>query len=61
VVLADSSKLGKVTFSTVVRLTEIDTLITDAPATDPTVADAARLGIEIITAPVASADDVSAL
>jgi DeoR/GlpR family transcriptional regulator of sugar metabolism len=61
VVLADSSKLGKVTFSTVARLTEIDTLVTDAPASDPTVADAARLGIEIITTPVPSAGDVSAL
>jgi hypothetical protein len=34
-------------------LTEIDTLVTDAPASDPTVAEAARLGIEIITASVA--------
>jgi DeoR/GlpR family transcriptional regulator of sugar metabolism len=51
VVLADSSKLGKVTFSTVARLTEIDALVTDAPADHMTVADAARLGVEIITAP----------
>ena len=55
VVLADASKLGKVTFSTMALLTDIDTLVTDAPASDPTVAAAARLGIEIIIAPVPSA------
>lgn len=56
VVLADSTKLGRVTFATVAGISEIDTLVTDAPLDDGTVMDLARAGVEIITAgPVAEA------
>jgi DeoR/GlpR family transcriptional regulator of sugar metabolism len=55
IVLADSSKLGRVAFSTVAPLTLVDVLVTDAPADHPTVLEIAAAGVEITEAKVADA------
>jgi DeoR/GlpR family transcriptional regulator of sugar metabolism len=52
VVLADRTKLGRVTFVTVAALTEVDALVTDAPLDDPTVVAAASSGLQIFSASV---------
>lgn len=48
VVLADSSKLGRVAFSTVAPLSAIDTLVTDAIAEHPVARDIAASGVDIV-------------
>ncbi len=50
VVLADSSKLGRVAFATVAPLSAVDGVLTDAPADHPTVADITAAGIEVTQA-----------
>jgi DeoR/GlpR family transcriptional regulator of sugar metabolism len=52
VVLADSSKLGRVAFSTVAPLSSVDVLVTDAPADHPTVLEIAAAGVDITEAKV---------
>lgn len=48
VVLADATKLGRVTFSTVAHLTQVDTLVTDALPEHPVVAGAIALGVDVV-------------
>lgn len=48
VVLADVSKLGRVTFSTVAPLTKVDTLVTDAGPDHPVVVGAMALGVDVL-------------
>jgi DeoR/GlpR family transcriptional regulator of sugar metabolism len=55
IVLADSSKLGRVAFSTVAPLSAIDMLVTDAQADNSTVLDIAAAGVDITEAKVADA------
>lgn len=55
IVLADSSKLGRVAFSTVAPLSSVDVLVTDAPADHPTVLDIAAAGVDITEAKVVGA------
>lgn len=50
IVLADSSKLGRVAFSTVAPLSSVDVLVTDAPGDEPTVMDIAAAGVGIVEA-----------
>jgi DeoR/GlpR family transcriptional regulator of sugar metabolism len=50
IVLADSSKLGRVAFSTVAPLSFVDVLVTDAPADHPMVLEIAAAGVEITEA-----------
>jgi DeoR/GlpR family transcriptional regulator of sugar metabolism len=50
IVLADRSKLGRVTFSTVAPLSDVDTLVTDAPVDAAQAADLAAAGVEVIQA-----------
>jgi DeoR/GlpR family transcriptional regulator of sugar metabolism len=52
IVLADSSKLGRVAFSTVAPLSAVDVLVTDAPAAHPTVKDIAAAGVDVAEAKV---------
>ena len=54
VVLADESKLGRVTFSTVAPLSAVDVLVTDAAPDHPVVVQAADAGVKIVH--VANAD-----
>jgi DeoR/GlpR family transcriptional regulator of sugar metabolism len=55
VVLADSSKLGRVAFSTVAPLSSVGVLVTDAPADHSTVLDIAAAGVDITEAKVVEA------
>jgi DeoR/GlpR family transcriptional regulator of sugar metabolism len=48
VVLADSTKLGRVTFASVAPLSKVDTLVTDAEPSHPLLADLQDAGIEVI-------------
>lgn len=50
VVLADSGKLGRVAFSTVARLDEVDAMVTDAAATHPEVRALTAAGLDVVTA-----------
>lgn len=50
VVLADRSKLGRVTLATVAPLSRIDTVVTDAPAHHPVLRAAAAAGVNVIQA-----------
>lgn len=47
VLLADATKLGRVTFAAVVPLAEVDVLITDAPGDHEVVRTARHLGVEV--------------
>jgi DeoR/GlpR family transcriptional regulator of sugar metabolism len=47
VVLADATKLGRVTFATVAPLADVDALVTDAPADHDVVRAARQLGVEV--------------
>ena len=51
VVLADASKLGRITFSTVAALAEVDTLVTDASAAKSELESLRSAGLEVIVAP----------
>ena len=55
IVLADSSKLGRVAFSTVAPLSSVDVLVTDAPPDNPKVLDIAAAGVDITEAKVVDA------
>ncbi len=50
VVVADSSKLGKVTFARICDLDRVDTLVTDKPVEPPVADDLAAAGVEVIVA-----------
>lgn len=50
VVLADASKIGRVTFATVAPLADVDVLVTDAPADDPLPRALTDLGAEVVRA-----------
>lgn len=52
IVLADSSKLGRVTFATVAPLSAIDAVVTDAPAAQQAAGELAAAGAEVIEAKV---------
>jgi DeoR/GlpR family transcriptional regulator of sugar metabolism len=54
-VLAYSSKLGRVAFSTVAPLSLVDVLVTDAPVGHSTVLDLAAAGVDITVAKVVDA------
>ena len=49
VVLADATKLGKVTFAGVAPITAVDVLITDAPPDHPVVEATREAGIEVLS------------
>jgi DeoR/GlpR family transcriptional regulator of sugar metabolism len=53
IVLADSSKLGRVAFATVAPLSAVDVLVTDAVAEVPATAAIAAAGVQIIEAKAA--------
>lgn len=55
VVLADSSKLGRVAFATVAPLSAIDAVVTEAPAARQPVSELAAAGAEVIEAKVSEA------
>jgi len=48
VVLADATKIGRVTLAPVCRLSEVDVLITDSRAADPAVEAIRRLGCRVV-------------
>src|SRR5699024_8260175 len=48
IVVADRRKLGRTQLMNVVGLEQIDTLITDASETDPVVAKARQLGVNVL-------------
>ena len=48
VVLADATKLGRVTFATVAAVDVADALVTDAPASHPVVRAVAERGVEVV-------------
>lgn len=50
VVLADSGKLGRVTFSTITTLSEVDLIVTDAQSAHPVVQEAAAAGVQMLHA-----------
>jgi DeoR/GlpR family transcriptional regulator of sugar metabolism len=52
IVLADSTKIGRVTFATIAPLTDVDVLVTDAPGDDPTLVAAASIGLQVLSATV---------
>lgn len=52
VVLADQTKLGRVTFASVAPLSVVDVLVTDADPDHPVVVQAADTGVEIVHAAV---------
>ncbi|MGH3262899.1 MAG: DeoR/GlpR family DNA-binding transcription regulator [Trebonia sp.] len=52
VVLADSSKLGRVAFATVAPLSAVDAVVTDAPAARQPAGELAAAGAEVIEAKV---------
>jgi DeoR family transcriptional regulator of aga operon len=47
-VLADATKIGRVTLAQVCRLSEVDVLITDSRAADPAVEAIRRLGCRVV-------------
>jgi DeoR/GlpR family transcriptional regulator of sugar metabolism len=51
-VLADQTKLGRVTFASVAPLSVVDVLVTDADPDHPVVVQAADTGVEIVHAAV---------
>jgi DeoR family transcriptional regulator of aga operon len=55
-VVADSSKLGRIAFSTIAPLSAIDVLVTDAPANHPAVGEIAAAGVDIVEAKVLTPD-----
>jgi DeoR family transcriptional regulator of aga operon len=57
VVLADETKLGRVTFATVAPMSVVDVLVTDAPADHPVVVQAADAGVKIVHAAVADQEE----
>ena len=57
VVLADSSKLGRVAFATVAPLSAIDIVVTDAPAAHEAVGELVAAGAEVIEAKVPEVDE----
>lgn len=48
IVVADSTKLGRVRLMNIAPLIAISVLVTDAPPTDPTVVAARELGVEVV-------------
>jgi DeoR/GlpR family transcriptional regulator of sugar metabolism len=56
IVVADSSKLGRIAFSTIAPLSAIDVLVTDAPANHPAVGEIAAAGVDIVEAKVLTPD-----
>jgi DeoR/GlpR family transcriptional regulator of sugar metabolism len=56
IVVADSSKLGRIAFSTVAPLSAVDVLVTDAPADHPEVLGIAAAGVDIVQAKVIGID-----
>jgi DeoR family transcriptional regulator of aga operon len=48
VVLADATKIGRVTLAQVCRLSEVDVLITDSRAAEPAVEPIRRLGCRVV-------------
>jgi DeoR/GlpR family transcriptional regulator of sugar metabolism len=50
IVLADTSKLGRVAFSTVAPLSAVDVLVTDAAAEHPCAAEIAAAGVTLVAA-----------
>ena len=57
VVLADSSKLGRVAFATVAPLSAVDAVVTDAPAAHQAVSELVAAGAEVIEAKVPDAGE----
>jgi DeoR/GlpR family transcriptional regulator of sugar metabolism len=57
VVLADSSKLGRVAFATVAPLSAVDAVVTDAPAVHQAVSELVAAGAEVIEAKVPDAGE----
>lgn len=55
IVLADESKLGRITFATVAPLQDIDTLVTDAPSDHPVVLAVREVGVQVVHASDGSA------
>jgi DeoR/GlpR family transcriptional regulator of sugar metabolism len=60
VVLADGSKLGKVGFTTIAGLDDLDVLVTDAPTSHPELAALAQGGLEVVHAGTGSGAGTSA-
>jgi DeoR/GlpR family transcriptional regulator of sugar metabolism len=60
IVLADSSKLGRIAFATVAPLSAVDALVTDAPAGNVTLREIAAAGTDVIGADVIGADVIGA-
>lgn len=56
VVLADSSKLGQVSFAHVAALGEVDLLITDEEAPEPTLRALRQAGLRVELAPLRSGE-----
>ncbi|THG35785.1 DeoR/GlpR transcriptional regulator [Glaciibacter flavus] len=54
IVVADSSKLGRVHLGRIAGLAEVDTLITDAAATPAALDDLRSAGLDVITTPIDS-------
>lgn len=52
IVLADSSKIGRVALVNVASLSKVDTVVTDADRSHPLIAAIEALGIEIVHAPL---------
>jgi DeoR/GlpR family transcriptional regulator of sugar metabolism len=50
VVLADASKLGKIGFSTIAGLDQLDALVTDAPSSHPELPALAEAGLSVVHA-----------
>ncbi len=50
VVLADNSKFGRVAFSTITGLSEVDMVVTDAPPAHPVVQEAFAAGVQMLHA-----------
>jgi DeoR/GlpR family transcriptional regulator of sugar metabolism len=50
VALADATKLGRIAFSTIAPLDQLDCLVTDAPATNPELKAIAATGLTIVEA-----------
>lgn len=59
IVLADRTKLGRVTFSRIAPLTAVDMLITDGPTSDPTVIAARGAGVDVVHVAVAAPDQAA--
>ncbi len=52
IVVADSSKIGRATFTSVARLSVVDSLITDADIPDEYIKSFQEFGIEVIIAEI---------